>query len=68
MSNSKRAAVTGGRPPRKDPLASLKMASMMDTKPVLPAGNEQHDHEACVGICLIVARDNRSYRRLSHRA
>lgn len=39
MSGFKRAPVAGGRAPRKDPLASLKMASMMDTKPVLPAGN-----------------------------
>ncbi|KAF7513958.1 hypothetical protein GJ744_006572 [Endocarpon pusillum] len=37
MSGFKRAPVAGGRAPRKDPLASLKMASMMDTKPVLPA-------------------------------
>jgi recyclin-1 len=38
MSNFKRAPVTGGRPPRKDPLASLKEASILGlTKPLLPA-------------------------------
>ena len=38
MSNFKRAPVTGGRPPRKDPLASLKEASILaSTKPLLPA-------------------------------
>jgi hypothetical protein len=39
MSNFKRAPVTGGRPARKDPLASLKMAEIVaSTKPLLPAG------------------------------
>lgn len=54
--------MVGGRPARKDPLASLKMASMMDMKPVLPAGKNiaLRSSEYCL---MTMTRDTCSDRR-----